>query len=371
MIRFGLLGAGRIGKIHGGNIAPSPKAQLVAHRRRRPGGGEGARRGDRRGGAHRRRDHRGQGHRRGPDRHADRHPCRPDRAVRAGQARRSSARSRSTSTRSASRPASRSSTRPAVPLMIGFNRRFDPNFAALKARLADGAIGDVEMVTIISRDPGAAADLLHRALGRPLPRHDDPRFRHGPLPARRGAGRGPRRRLGPGRSGDRQGRRRRHRDGDAARPPRASSARSPARAAPPTATTSASRCTARTACCAPATSTRPRSRSPTKGGFTADPVQNFFLERYAGAYRAELDAFIDAVKTAGTPSPSGQDGLKAQRLADAATEAHGDGQAGQGLRPGASGLRHSVARATGLAQFGHVRFAMSHGRRLIYMSTGT
>jgi hypothetical protein len=32
----------------------------------------------------------------------------------------------------------------------------------------------VEMVTIISRDPGAAAGRLHQALGRHLPRHDDP-----------------------------------------------------------------------------------------------------------------------------------------------------------------------------------------------------
>ena len=38
-------------------------------------------------------------------------------------------------------------------LMIGFNRRFDPNFAALQKRLRDGAIGSIEMATIISRDP--------------------------------------------------------------------------------------------------------------------------------------------------------------------------------------------------------------------------
>ena len=30
MVRFGLFGAGRIGKIHGGNIAASPEARLVA-----------------------------------------------------------------------------------------------------------------------------------------------------------------------------------------------------------------------------------------------------------------------------------------------------------------------------------------------------
>jgi len=41
-----------------------------------------------------------------------------------------------------------------VPLFVGFNRRFDPSFAALKARLDDGEIGPVEMVSITSRDPG-------------------------------------------------------------------------------------------------------------------------------------------------------------------------------------------------------------------------
>ncbi len=39
-------------------------------------------------------------------------------------------------------------------LMVGFNRRFDPNFAALQTRIAGGMIGDVEMVSITSRDPG-------------------------------------------------------------------------------------------------------------------------------------------------------------------------------------------------------------------------
>lgn len=40
-------------------------------------------------------------------------------------------------------------------LMVGFNRRFDPDFMALKKAIDDGKIGDVEMVTISSRDPGA------------------------------------------------------------------------------------------------------------------------------------------------------------------------------------------------------------------------
>ncbi len=42
-----------------------------------------------------------------------------------------------------------------VPLLLGFNRRYDPNFAALKASIDAGSVGDVEMIQITSRDPGA------------------------------------------------------------------------------------------------------------------------------------------------------------------------------------------------------------------------
>jgi len=41
-----------------------------------------------------------------------------------------------------------------VPMLVGFNRRFDPNFRELKARIDRGAIGKVELVQITSRDPG-------------------------------------------------------------------------------------------------------------------------------------------------------------------------------------------------------------------------
>jgi myo-inositol 2-dehydrogenase/D-chiro-inositol 1-dehydrogenase len=40
-----------------------------------------------------------------------------------------------------------------VPFQIGFNRRFDPSFRALKERLDGGEIGAVEQVIITSRDP--------------------------------------------------------------------------------------------------------------------------------------------------------------------------------------------------------------------------
>jgi myo-inositol 2-dehydrogenase/D-chiro-inositol 1-dehydrogenase len=41
-----------------------------------------------------------------------------------------------------------------VPMFVGFNRRFDPSFAALKKRLDAGEVGAVEQVVISSRDPG-------------------------------------------------------------------------------------------------------------------------------------------------------------------------------------------------------------------------
>lgn len=40
-----------------------------------------------------------------------------------------------------------------VPFQIGFNRRFDPSFRALKGRLDAGEIGAVEQIIITSRDP--------------------------------------------------------------------------------------------------------------------------------------------------------------------------------------------------------------------------
>ena len=53
-----------------------------------------------------------------------------------------------------------------VPLMLGFNRRFDPNFRALKARIEDGTVGQVELVTLISRDPGPPPiDYIRRSGG--------------------------------------------------------------------------------------------------------------------------------------------------------------------------------------------------------------
>ena len=50
--------------------------------------------------------------------------------------------------------------------MVGFNRRFDPHFMAVRKAIDDGEIGEVEMVTITSRDPGAPpVDYIKRSGG--------------------------------------------------------------------------------------------------------------------------------------------------------------------------------------------------------------
>ena len=43
--------------------------------------------------------------------------------------------------------------KPAAPLYVAFNRRFDPHFRALKSKLDAGAIGPLETLHLISHDP--------------------------------------------------------------------------------------------------------------------------------------------------------------------------------------------------------------------------
>jgi myo-inositol 2-dehydrogenase/D-chiro-inositol 1-dehydrogenase len=64
----------------------------------------------------------------------------------------------------------------------------------------------------------------------------------------------------------------------------------------------------------------------TGGGLQSDPALPFFLERYASAYRAEIDAFIDAVRDGDEADPGGEDGLAALLLADAATHSARTGE---------------------------------------------
>ncbi|KAB1641622.1 inositol 2-dehydrogenase [Gulosibacter chungangensis] len=55
------------------------------------------------------------------------------------------------------------------------------------------------------------------------------------------------------------------------------------------------------------------------------PYENFFLERYAAAYRLELAAFIEAIRTGTPASPGFEDGRAALLLANAAEKSAAEG----------------------------------------------
>ena len=62
-------------------------------------------------------------------------------------------------------------------------------------------------------------------------------------------------------------------------------------------------------------------------GFTSDLIPFSFIERYADAYRIEINAFLTAIENGEAPRASGHDGLMAQKLAEAAAESLKTGQA--------------------------------------------
>ena len=61
-------------------------------------------------------------------------------------------------------------------------------------------------------------------------------------------------------------------------------------------------------------------------GITGSKPQYFFLERYALAYRAELDCFVEMLDRHKTLVPDGRDGLAALMLAEAAVESLATGR---------------------------------------------
>jgi myo-inositol 2-dehydrogenase/D-chiro-inositol 1-dehydrogenase len=215
-----------------------------------------------------------------------------------------------------------------VPLMIGFNRRFDPHFAALKRRMDAGEIGELELLTIISRDPAPPPPAYVATSGglfRDMMIHDldMARFMLGEEPVALHAAASclvdpsiaaagdvdtavVSLRTAGGRLCQISNSRRATYGYD--QRIEAHGSKGLLRAGNVTATT---------------------VELATGGGFVTDPALPFFLERYAAAYRAELDAFVAAVATGRLPEPDGEDGLKALLLADAATTSARTGQAVQ------------------------------------------
>jgi len=204
-----------------------------------------------------------------------------------------------------------------VPFLTGFNRRFDPNFAALRARIGAGDIGAVELVTITSRDPAPPPiSYIERSGGlfRDMMIHDFDmaRFLMGEEFVRL------------------------HAVGSALVDPAIG-------AAGDVDTAAVILTTATGRICQISNSRRAaygydqrvevhgskgmlRAENQlettvelaTEGGFARAPAQHFFLERYEAAYLAEMRAFVEAVRTGKPADPGIRDGLQAQILADAA-----------------------------------------------------
>ena len=213
-----------------------------------------------------------------------------------------------------------------VPLMIGFNRRFDPNFRAVRAQIDSGAIGDVEMVQITSRDPGLPPISYLATSGglfRDMTIHDFDmaRFLLGEEPVSVFA------------VGSVLVDREVATVGDID-----SAAITLVTASGRIAQISNSRRAAygydqRIEVLGSAGMVRADNihestlESATAAGFQRPPLLNFFLERYMVSYRSAMAEFVASVASGRPPSPTGVDGLRALLLADAAVASMASGAA--------------------------------------------
>ncbi|HTC08310.1 MAG TPA: inositol 2-dehydrogenase [Acetobacteraceae bacterium] len=215
-----------------------------------------------------------------------------------------------------------------VTLMVGFNRRFDPHFAALKARLDAGEIGRLELLTIISRDPSPPPISYVASSGglfRDMMIHDldMARFLLEEEPVSVSAAASCLIDPAIGAAGDVD---------TAVVTLRTASGRLCQISNSRRATYGYDQ---RIEAHGAAGMLRSGNVFPTTvqladaQGFRSNPVLPSFLDRYAAAYRAELSAFIDAISEGVAIQPNGEDGLRALLLADAAVEAAATGRAVQ------------------------------------------
>ena len=208
-------------------------------------------------------------------------------------------------------------------LMVGFNRRFDPNFKSVRDHISTGAIGDVEMVSIVSRDPGPPPlSYMARSGGlfRDMTIHDFDmaRFLLGEEPVSVSA-------VGSVLV-----------DPEIATVPDIDSAAITLVTASGTmAQISNSRRAAygydqrievhgSTGLAKAENIHETTVQVAGANGFTKPPLMNFFLERYMPSYHAEVASFVASVLDGVAPSPTGDDGLQALILAEAAVRSHRD-----------------------------------------------
>ena len=211
-------------------------------------------------------------------------------------------------------------------LMVGFNRRFDPHFMAMRKTIDEGQIGDVEMVTIVSRDPGAPpVDYIKRSGGifRDMTIHDFDmaRFMLGEeidtVSAQASVLVDP----AIGEAGDYD-----------------SVSVMLSTASGKHATISNSRRATYgydqrievhgSKGAVSAENQRPVSiEVANASGYIRPPLHDFFMTRYTEAYAREIGEFIEAVESKAPARPSGLDGLIALALADAAVKSVKEGRA--------------------------------------------
>ncbi len=211
-------------------------------------------------------------------------------------------------------------------LMVGFNRRFDPHFRAMRKAIDEGQIGDVEMVTIVSRDPGAPpVDYIKRSGGifRDMTIHDFDmaRFMLGEEIETVSGQASVLVDPAIGEAGDYD-----------------SVSVMLSTASGKHATISNSRRATYgydqrievhgSKGAVAAENQRPVSiEIANASGYTRPPLHDFFMTRYTEAYAREISEFIDAVESKAPARPSGLDGLIALALADAAVKSVQEGRA--------------------------------------------
>jgi myo-inositol 2-dehydrogenase/D-chiro-inositol 1-dehydrogenase len=210
-------------------------------------------------------------------------------------------------------------------LMVGFNRRFDPHFAAVKKAIDEGRVGEVEMVQIVSRDPGAPPIEYIKTSGgifRDMTIHDldMARFVLGEEPVTVTATASVLTDSDIGKAGDYDS------------------------VSVILMTASGSHCTISNSRRATygydqrlevhgskgtvaIENQRPVSIEVATGeGYLRPPLHDFFMTRYTDAYAAEIAAFIGVICDGKSPSPSGHDGMIALALADAALKSVKEGR---------------------------------------------
>jgi myo-inositol 2-dehydrogenase / D-chiro-inositol 1-dehydrogenase len=204
-------------------------------------------------------------------------------------------------------------------VMVGFNRRFDPSFKALRERIQAGEIGPLEQVVITSRDPGpppVAYIKVSGGLFRDMTIHDFDMARYlmGDIAAVHAIGANL---VDP--AIEQAG------DIDAAMITLV--ARSGAICQINNSRRSAYGYDQRVEAFGAKGMLQAGNQRPTTLSFwgadateARDPVLNFFIERYTPAYNAEISHFVDCVEQGKTPMVGYRDGRDALRLADAALE---------------------------------------------------